>query len=172
MRLGPKLIVKVVGGLSLAGLAVALSMHSRQAVRDVNIGAPVHIKKIDQLDLVQEKVSHRRKMASVIGIKLPPSTTVLSNSEETTGGLKKTIIKLESWESPDDLQIYFTDLLLKDWMIMRDDLTPGVGWSGVFLQIEPIDRNLGIFAVVHKMGAASGPNNPTRITIMAGQAVK
>lgn len=172
MSISFKLIGKLIAGLSAVGLIVALSIQSGMSAKDVNVETPGRNKKGDRRKIVQQEAAPGRTMTSVIGIKLPPDTSGVSSTEETTGGLKKTIVKLESWASPDDLQIFFTDQLLEDWMIMRDDLTPHVGWSGVFLQIEPIDRNLGIFAVVHKMGIPSGRNNPTRITIMAGQAVK
>ncbi len=99
-------------------------------------------------------------------IAIPPQTRVLKRSRTIRDGRRESTLKLESSLSPTDLQVFYTDLLVKDWMISRDDLTEGIGWNGVFMQIDPEEKSMGIFAVVKKIGPASGAANPTTIAIL------
>lgn len=99
-------------------------------------------------------------------IKTPPQTRLISSASKDKGPLRESVLKLESLLSPTELQVYYTDLLLSDWMIARDDLTDGVGWSGVFMQLEPTEKTMGVFAVVKRIGPPSGPANPTSISIL------
>ena len=102
-------------------------------------------------------------------IKTPPQSKVISSVFRGKGRVSEFVLKLESLLTPTELQVYYTDLLVKDWMISRDDLTEGVGWSGVFMQIEPDEKTIGVFAVVKKIGQPSGPSNPTAISIIKAE---
>ena len=104
-------------------------------------------------------------------IKKPPQSRVLKRSSTTEDRTRVSTLKLESWLSPTDLQVYYTDMLVKDWMIAKDDLTEGIGWSGVFMQMEPEEKSMGIFVVVEKIGPPSGRANPTIISIMKIEAL-
>ena len=120
-------------------------------------------------DYVEPKNFESRKSVAAddgLFIKTPPKTIVIKHSSKVNGDIRESVLKLESELSPTELQIYYTDMLLKDWMIPRDDLTKGIGWSGVFEQIEPKERSMGIFAVVKSIGPISGPENPTIISII------
>jgi len=102
-------------------------------------------------------------------IKTPPQSKVISSVFRGKGRVSESVLKLESLLTPTELQVYYTDLLVEDWMISRDDLTEGVGWSGVFMQIEPREKTIGVFAVVKKIGQPSGPSNPTAISIIKAE---
>lgn len=101
-----------------------------------------------------------------LAIRTPPQTKILVRSTDVKEGVRQSLLKLESTLAPSDLQIFYTDLLLKDWIIMRDDLTEGVGWSGVFRQIDENEKSIGVFARVKTIGPPSGPANPTTISIL------
>jgi len=97
---------------------------------------------------------------------LPPRTRLVDRQTTVGGKIAESVTKLESHLSPEELQVFYTDLLVADWLTVRDNLTAGVGWNGVFMQIEGKERSLGIFAVVKSIGRPSGPLNPTRISII------
>ena len=95
-------------------------------------------------------------------VRVPPRTIVISTDSSDTGETRESVAKLESELSPDDLQLFYTDLLLNDWIVLRDSLTEGVGWSGVFLQIDEPEKRLGIFANVETIGPT---HSDTRISL-------
>lgn len=104
-----------------------------------------------------------REVGKILAI--PPDTKVISASTKLSGRLKQNTIELETKLSPEELQVYYTDLLLKKWIIRRDTLTDGVGWNGVFMQIEGKQRRLGVFAVVDRLTAA-GARPVTRVSVL------
>ncbi len=97
---------------------------------------------------------------------IPPKARIISVTSETVKGLSETVTRLETPLRPWELQIFYTDALAKEWIILRDTLTEGVGWSGVFLQIEGDERRLGIFANVEELGSGRGKEVMTQISIL------
>lgn len=156
--------VAVVGASVVAGLGAV-----------VYLVAPGPVPEAQPIDTKVGQVKWERTLASNTDqrssgnegfIKTPPRTRVINSVSKIKGPVRESVLKLESMLSPTELQVYYTDLLVKDWMISRDDLTEGVGWSGVFMQIEPTDRTIGVFAVVKRIGPPSGRANPTSISIL------
>ncbi len=116
---------------------------------------------------ISNNESHKISIAKTSGprkaiIRVPPRTRVISSDSSVVGETRESVAKLESELSPDDLQLFYTDLLLKEWIVLRDSLTERVGWSGVFLQIEEPEKRLGIFANVKTIGSA---HSETRISL-------
>lgn len=102
----------------------------------------------------------------------PPKTRLLATKTETKNGVRQTVEKLETSLTPGELQLYYTDRLLKDWLIERDDLTAGVGWSGLFSQLEPKLVRIAIVSLVSRLAVDPANAGPTRITIIKIEEVK
>lgn len=171
----------VAGAVAVAGLASAIyllvpgSVAKRPGPVDnrASPGAPravMNAKKIGPVGPVNRKPSNFESVSgNEVFIKTPPQSKVISSVFRGKGRVSESVLKLESLLTPTELQVYYTDLLVEDWMISRDDLTEGVGWSGVFMQIEPREKTIGVFAVVKKIGQPSGPLNPTAISIIKAE---
>lgn len=120
--------------------------------------------KINEPSSKKALVAKASKSAADI-VMVPPRTSVLSEKQKNEGDIKESFVLLESELTPDELQLFYTDLLLEDWIVWRDSLTEGIGWSGVFLQIDDKERRLAVFAVIKKTGFASQDALITRISI-------
>lgn len=100
---------------------------------------------------------------------LPAGARLLSVTNATRDGHKETFVRLDTPLSPTELQVFYTDDLVKDWMILRDSLTEQIGWSGVFLQIGDKENRLGIFGVVREVSGRSGIRTVVSMQLAEGQ---
>jgi hypothetical protein len=99
----------------------------------------------------------------------PPGSRVIDTAVEVKDGRREKVVKLESSLTPAELQIFYTDHLVKDWIIYRDTLTEGVGWSGVFLQVGETERRLGIFTVIREWSNDSDDRYLTKISLLMAE---
>ncbi len=135
--------------LGLIGLAALFFLIPRSITK-----APVRTSVLMKSDIKPRERPVTKTSSTQKGIiPVPPQTKIISSDSSVTGELRESIAKLESELSPVDLQLFYTDLLLKDWIVLRDSLTEGVGWSGVFLQIDEPEKRLGIFTNVKTIGS-------------------
>lgn len=104
-------------------------------------------------------------------IPLPQETRMLGTKTEVKNGVRRTVENLESALTPGELQLYYTDLLLKDWSIEQDDLTEGVGWTGLFAQIEPKMVRMAIITLVSRLAVNPANAGLTRISIVKVEEV-
>ena len=150
--------------LGVIALAVFNGSYSQQRPKELVFADPeIKINEPSSKKALVAKASKSKSAADIVMV--PPRTSVLSEKQKSEGDIKESFVLLESELTPDELQLFYTDLLLKDWIVWRDSLTEGIGWSGVFLQIDDKERRLAVFAVIKKAGFASQDANITRISI-------
>ncbi|MCK4268226.1 MAG: hypothetical protein KAX16_05300 [Actinomycetia bacterium] len=150
--------------LGLIALAVFKGPYSQLRPKELVLVDPeIKINEPSSKKALVAKASKSKSAADIVMV--PPRTSVLSEKQKSEGDIKESFALLESELTPDELQLFYTDLLLEDWIVWRDSLTEGIGWSGVFLQIDDKERRLAVFAVIKKAGFASQDANITRISI-------
>lgn len=98
----------------------------------------------------------------------PPKSKIIWQQKSKISGLDSKTVKYISRSTPKQAQLYFTNMLLNDYYIVRDDLltNDGHGWVGIFRKKDN-DDILAIFTTSKLIGSNPGsPNNPTEISIM------
>lgn len=102
---------------------------------------------------------------------LPAESRVIRVEKEENNGLREIVVNIESGLTPIELSTFYTDELVRDWMIYRDTLTEGMGWNGVFLQYGGVERRLGVFSVVRPQGVDPAGKQVTVVSMLLVEAI-
>lgn len=103
---------------------------------------------------------------------VPPGGEIVGLDIQTGDGLRETVVKLESYLSPLQLATFYTDALVDDWIIYRDDLSGNAGWSGVFMQIGDIERRMGVFTAAQRWSDLKEAPVATSISIILVEEIE
>jgi hypothetical protein len=102
---------------------------------------------------------------------VPPGARVVGADTRIDNGRREVSVSLESEWSPLDLEIFYTEELVKDWIVYRDTLTEGVGWSAVFLQLDGVERSLGVFAVIKNWDEGRSGRYKTKVSLLMAEEI-
>lgn len=98
----------------------------------------------------------------------PPDSKIIWTQKSRLAGLTSNTVKYLSRRTPGEMQIFFTDRLMIQYAIIRDELvsTDGHGWSGIFADYAN-NETVFVFSASKRIGPPPGGNeNPTEVSVM------
>lgn len=98
----------------------------------------------------------------------PPDANIIWQQQGSIAGLKAKTVKYVSRGSPAEMQLFFTDKLLHNYSVIRDDLSTsdGYGWTGIFLNPQT-NEMIAVVSTSKRIGPPpGGRENPTEVSIM------
>lgn len=153
----------------LVALAVSLSLAYRESrkpeEKEVFSFGPNKLAPVGKTTMPVHDIPGSRDFSEIGRM---PDSMIIWQKEGTIDGLKAKTEKYISVRPPMAAEIYFTDKLLRKYIVVRDNLTTndGYGWTGIYLSPQN-DEMIAVISTSKLIGPPpGGAENPTEISVM------